>query len=286
MKKTICFAIVLLLFGIVANASEIDKLFELKEEEIDIANAAFIFAKDLYPDIDVNAYSAKVDALASRARLLTNGSKDPDQRIRALNTFLYQIEGFSYDRSPAAENKVENRFLHGILDTKKGSCANMPVLYLAVAQRLGYPIYPVAVPDHLFLRYVDPQLKKQNIEATSGGGYSPDEYYIKEFNINRVALNRGAYLRTMTKRQFLSDLLAEIAVHHGMRGETDKAIRYLEKATTINPTFPDHYELLRILYLRKSKQVSLDKVEKYRMLAKKNFIKAEELGFVERPQNN
>lgn len=280
MKKAICLAIVLLMFGTVTNASEIDKLLELKEEQIDIANAAFIFAKEFYPDLDVNVYSAKVDDLANRARLLTNGSKDPEQRIRALNSFLYQIEGFSYDRSPSADSKIENRLLHGLLDTKKGTCANMPVLYLAVAQRLGYPVYPVAVPDHLILRYVDPLLSNQNIEATSGGGYAPDEKYIRDFNINRVALHKGAYLRTMTRRQFLADLLAENAVNHGMRGKTDKAINYLEKAVTINPTFPDYYESLRILYLRKSKQVGLNEVEKYRQLAKKNFIKAEELGYV------
>lgn len=283
MKKLVYLLMVSFLFSTPAVASEIDKIIELREEQIDVGNAALVFAKEFYPSLDVKKYSKNIDGLVERARSFTNGSKDPEERIRALNTFLYEIEGFSYDRSPSAESKLENRFLNGLLDAKKGTCVNMPVLYLAVAQRLGYPVYPVAAPDHLFLRYVDPRLKKQNIEATSGGGFSPDEKYIRDFNISKVALSSGAYLRTMTYRQFLADLLCENAINLGMRGEIEKAIKYLEKAVILNPSFPDYYEQLRILYLIKSKQVNTMESEKYRKKAKQNFFKAEELGFV--PKN-
>jgi len=265
---------------VLANSSKIAELLELPEDRIDIGIAALTFAKEVFPNIDIEAYSKKLDLLAAKARRLAKGRQDPDGRIRALNTLLYQVEGFGYDHSTAADEKIENRFLNGILDTKKGTCVTLPMLYLAVAQRLGYPVYPVAAPDHLFLRYVDDSLKEQNIEATSGGGYASDETIIRDFHISQHAIQRGAYLRTMTYRQFLADLLAENAIFLSRNGNLDKAIGYLEKAVQINPQFPDYYELLRSCYAEKSKKVDGDLTRKYRSKADGYFRKAIELGLV------
>jgi hypothetical protein len=72
--------------------------------------------------------------------------------------------------------------------------------YVAVAQRLGWPVYPVSVPDHSFVRYVDPALKDQNIETTSNGGYVPDGIYVKDFVVSEKGRKSGAYFRTLTYR--------------------------------------------------------------------------------------
>lgn len=158
-----------------AVASDIDKLMALPEGKIDIGIAALTLAKEFYPNLDVAAYSAKIDALADKVRWMARGTQDPETRIRVLNTVLFRQEGFHYDRNPFSRAKEEYYFLNGILDTKQGICYTMPLLYVAVAQRVGYPIYPVAAPDHLFVRYADPTFKKQNIETTSGGKYFPDQ---------------------------------------------------------------------------------------------------------------
>jgi|CXWL01.1.fsa_nt_gi regulator of sirC expression with transglutaminase-like and TPR domain len=262
-----------------ASASDIDMLLQVPEHKIDVGFSALVFAKDLHPDLDVAAYSRQIDALAHRARIVAKGSKDPDYRIRALNTFIFKIEGFTYDHSKDANSKIENRFLNGLLDTKKGTCVTLPLLWMAIAQRLGYPVYPVAAPDHLFLRYVESDLKYSNIEATSGG-FSPDEELIKDFKITGKALKSGAYMRTMTYRQFLGDLLSETAVNLAVRGNTDKAIRYLKKAVQLNPQFAENHDTLRALYLQKSKQVDGDLVAKYQSKAQQHFMRSEELGLI------
>ena len=189
-----------------AEASEVDKLLEMSEKKIDIGIVALTLAKEVYPDLDVKAYSAKIDKLVKKIKDFTEGKTDPTYRIGALNTYLYKYEKFRYDFSEIDNSKLENRYLNGILDTKRGTCVTMPLLYLAVAQRLGYPVYPVAAPDHLFLRYVDPKLKKQNIEATGGGGYSPDEIYKKDLGITEKGIKSGSYLRTLTYRELFSRL--------------------------------------------------------------------------------
>jgi regulator of sirC expression with transglutaminase-like and TPR domain len=110
----------------------------LPEDQIDIGIAALTFAKEIYPEIDIAAYSRRIDALADQVRRLANGTTDPERRIRVMNTVFFRMEGFHYDRDPFSRVKLEYYFLNGILDTKQGICYTMPLLYVAVAQQLSH----------------------------------------------------------------------------------------------------------------------------------------------------
>ncbi len=213
----------------------IAKLAALPEAEIDIGKAALILAKDVFPDLDIQAYSVKIDQIVTAVRSLTQGSVDPDHRIRVLNTYLYLQWGMAYDFSDLYVQKLKNRYINGILDNKKGSCVSMPLLYLAVSQRLGYPVYPVSVPDHIFLRYVDFRLAQANIEATGGGGYSPDEKYIADLNISERGIEKGTYLKTLTYREFVGMLISQNGITWWRKNDVIKCIHYLKLALELNP---------------------------------------------------
>jgi regulator of sirC expression with transglutaminase-like and TPR domain len=258
----------------------IQKQLQLSEDKIDIAVAAFTFAKEFYPNLDIASYSKRIDQIADKARQLAQGTTDPETRIRILNTVIHQREGFRYDRSPFARSRQDYYFLNGILDTKQGICYTIPLLYVAVAQRLGYPLYPVLAPDHIFVRYVDPNFTEQNIETTSGGKYFPDEYYIRSFAVSKRGIKSGSYLRTLTYRQFLGYMLAGSAVMHGRHGESFKAIAYLEKAAQLDPRFADHYDNLRIVYAELS-EVNPPLATTFREKAETYARKAREQGFVD-----
>lgn len=259
---------------------EIDKLFALPEEKIDVGMAALIIAKEIYPYLDIKAYSAKIDTLAANVRLLTKGSLDPDWRVRVLNTYLFRTEGFRYDKDDVYVTKRDNRYLNGILDTKKGSCVTLPLLYLSVAQRLGYPVYAVSAPMHYFLRYADPKFKEQNIEATSGGGYNPDEEYIAVLQISKTALKSGAYMRTMSHKEFLADLLAQNATYWARKGDIKRSVRYLEKCNKLKPKSADIVKVLGIAYNDYSIMAaeSEAEAEEYRMKSERYIRKAHEMG--------
>lgn len=272
-----------------AFGADIDNLLTLPEKRIDIGIAALTFAKEVYPDIDIKAYSAKLDEMVRKAKVLAKGSTDPDYRIRALNTYLYKVEGFGYDKADPNAEKLQNRYLNGILDTKKGSCVTLPLLYLAIAQRLGYPVYPVSVPQHFFLRYVDTQLKNQNIEASGGGGYVPDDEYIEVLQVSKKALKNGAYLRTLTYREYLADLLSEEAIYWAIQKKYKKAIHYLELSVKINPKSPEIHSTLGKVYANYSKLLEEEseegRAEQYRLKAETCFEKADNLGIVKLSKN-
>jgi hypothetical protein len=75
-------------------------------------------------------------------------------------------------------------FIHGIIAGAGGTCASMPVMYVAVGRRLGYPLKLVQTRGHLFMRWDDPQGKcfgfpeTFNVEGAGDGiaSYHDDHY--------------------------------------------------------------------------------------------------------------
>jgi hypothetical protein len=111
-------------------------------------------------------------------------------------------------------------FLNGILGPRRsGSCSSMPVLYVAVGRRLGYPLKLVTTADHVFVRW-DDGTNRLNIEG-SGAGFSsfPDDHYKlwpRKISDSEIAAN--GYLRSLSPPE-------ELAFFMSMRGHcfTDTA---------------------------------------------------------------
>jgi len=253
----------------------------LPEKKIDVGIAALTFAKEFYPEIDVTAYSRKIDALANQVKRMANGTEDPEQRVRVMNTVLFRMEGFHYDLDPFSRSRQEYYFLNGILDTKQGICYTLPLLYIAVAQRVGYPIYPVSVPDHIFVRYVDPKFKEQNIEVTSRGKYYDDASYIEDFAISSRGLKSGAYLRTMTYREFLGQMLSANAYYWARKGYGKRGIAYFEKSVELYPTCATCYFNLSSAYAGLSEANQGEWSLKFKEKSKQYELKLKQLGYVD-----
>lgn len=116
-------------------------------------------------------------------------------------------------------------FIHGLTHEKGiGTCSSMPVFYVAVGRRLGYPLKLVTAKGHLFARW-DEGDKSFNIEATSIGFVSfPDDYYRSwpvTFTLEEEIAE--SYLKSLTPTQ-------ELAVFLSIRGHCLRAQKDYLKA--------------------------------------------------------
>ena len=192
--------------------TELGSILGLSESELEgvsISRINLLVAKEIFPGLNVEAYEAKLKGLAQDVRMTIAkygiDPKDPDQGIRAINTTLYLEKELKYAKLGSAQDVVylnqdpRNLFLNGLLDRMTGTCISMPVLYIALGEELGYPIYGVNAGDHMFCRWDDGTFMT-NIEPTGGGGWSPDEDYIRDMEVTDKQLKTGAYMRTLTKR--------------------------------------------------------------------------------------
>jgi hypothetical protein len=120
---------------------------------------------------------------------------------------LEPLDDFQPDKEFCADSK--DVFLHGLTGpTAMGTCASMPVLYVAVGRRLGYPLSLVTTKNHLFLRWEDDHTRL-NVEATTHGFASYDDDYYKTwpFKITDQEIEADGYLKSMTPNEDLACFL-------------------------------------------------------------------------------
>jgi len=128
-------------------------------------------------------------------------------------------------------------FVHGLLtDNHYGTCASMPVLFAAVAQRLGYPVRLASTKGHLYVRYEEGD-RHFNVEATSPG-YSvyPDEHYKNwPVPISGEEIQEHHFLQPLGGRELLADFLSTRAVCLRAAGRLDQAREALAVACKLAP---------------------------------------------------
>lgn len=253
---------------------------QIADDGIDVGRTALLLGREIEPAIDVDAYSARIDDLAAQVRELNGGSPDPDRRIRALNTVLYQQAGFRADRNLSLQRKPEQYHLHHVLETKQGNCLSLPILYVAVAQRLDWPVHLVHVPDHTFVRYVARSFGEANIETTSGGGFVSDDRYARDFRVSDTGLESGAYLRALTHRESLGDLHEINAITLGRRGRLLEAIEHFDRAVQYNPRLVTAWANLAAAHAMMAKRSSGSVAARHRHLALACRRRRDALGFV------
>lgn len=160
--------------------------------------------------------------------------------------------GIGYSRDVQVGNHAD-LFVPGLIDTKRGTCSNMPVLYLAVAHRLGWPLKAVVAADHMWCRW-DDGTKRFNLEATSTksgtgeGSFStpPDEAYQTDFNIPAKAVEVGSDMSTLTARQTLGVYLQQRSAYYRELGKWAEAEEDLLLARVC---FPENRDIFRNLLM-------------------------------------
>lgn len=127
-------------------------------------------------------------------------SYDPSRKAAVLNNG--DQDGFFADSA--------NVFLHGLLGPKRqGTCSSMPVLYVAVGRRLGYPLKLVTTKGHLFVRW-EGAGERFNVEATSHGlnRFSDDYYRHWPFTITAGEEALEGYLKSLSVEEELACFLS------------------------------------------------------------------------------
>ncbi len=227
----------------------IDRILRLKDDEIDIGTAALLLSRKWSNAKSVHRYRGKLDDMAEDIldRLKKKHIAKVDYRAVAfINDYLYNEMGFT---SIATADNPDDLFLHNVLDTRRGYCLSLSVLYLAIAERIGLQLHGVVVPGHFFVRYDDGR-KRFNIETTSMGRSASDSHYITKFKAPKRP--DSLYMTNLTKRQTLGCFFNNLGNSYNTVGDIDNAQLELERAVRVNPALAEAHTNLGNIYLRKT----------------------------------
>ncbi len=140
---------------------------------------------------------------------------EPRFRIQALVTYLQRDLGLRFRmdrRSDDAVYEPADSFLHGIIQGQGGTCGSLPVLYVAVGRRLGYPLMLAMTRGHLYVRWdALPSGECFNIEASGDGvSFFPDDYYRTDrFEMAPETEAACGYLQSLSPREELAIFLVQ-----------------------------------------------------------------------------
>ena len=190
-------------------------------------------------NLDLNQCLGRLDNLARYVRQETDRNyhrfrEHPDEfkgnegyyRMMMMITVLQQDLGIHYNPAharPPGEpfesdqdffGDSKDVFIHGLTrESGMGTCSSLPVFYVALGRRLGYPLKLVRAKGHLFVRWVEDN-RSFNTEATSAGfvSHTDEEYRQWPFPFTAAEEQSESYLKPLTPVQELSTFL-------GIRGQ-------------------------------------------------------------------
>lgn len=157
-------------------ATSEEEVLTLDPEQIDLGRAVFL--AQFSDEEKLKNYEAVLDLMALQIRARLSPSSTPKDKIRAMNDFIFDEMGYRFPPHSLYAKDVDlYTFLPSVLDSRRGVCLGVSVLYICLAQRLGLNLEMITPPGHIYVRYRDGN-SIINIETTARGIDTDSEVYL------------------------------------------------------------------------------------------------------------
>src|SRR3990170_5723528 len=235
------------------NQSEARRLFaemlSRKDEEIELAKAALLFAKEEYSDLDVEKYLTKLELMSEEIKRRVSHNSDPHSLISEINRYLFTEEGFRGNEDDYYDPR--NSFLNDVLDIKTGIPITLSVLYIEIASRLGLTLLGVGFPGHFIVKYsgmegeilVDP-FNKGRILSIKDCKEILDRIYGGRMQFH------SEFLQPVTKKEILSRMLHNLKGIYLNSTNYLKALSIVDMILLIDPEVMDELRDRGLLYYK------------------------------------
>jgi len=220
-----------------------------EDARIDLARACLMIAQDAYPGLEVERYLGEIERMAIRLRGRQPAAGRPEERVAALNQFLFDDLGFWGNTEDYYDPR--NSYLNDVIDRKTGIPITLAVLYMELGRRVGLPLEGVSFPGHFLVRL---RLRGGVLVLDPfTGGATQSEAELRERlqrvipegvadNLPVAELPLDQFLEPASNRQILARVLRNLK---GIYRETDKPERMLDVLNRMLLVAPDASAELR-----------------------------------------
>lgn len=202
------------------------QLVSRPDEQIDLAGAALLIAREEYPGLEIERYVEKLDALAGE--LGRRVSESAIERVAAgLSQLLFAEEGFRGNSDDYYDPK--NSFLNEVLDRRTGIPISLSAVYIEVARRAGFRAFGVGLPGHFLVRLEDPQAGPL-VDPFHGGAVVSEaecQERLDRIYDGRVKLE-ASMLEPCGRRAMLVRMLRNLKAIYLKNEEHERALRVVE----------------------------------------------------------
>jgi regulator of sirC expression with transglutaminase-like and TPR domain len=219
-----------------------EKIVSEKEERIDLARACLMIAQDAYPDLVVDRYLGEIERWAIRLRGRLPAEGGAEERVIALNQFLFGDLGFTGNTREYYDPR--NSYLNEVIDRRTGIPITLAVLYMEVGRRIGLPLAGVSFPGHFLVRL---KLRGGTLVLDPFSDGAPlAEHELRERlqrvipegvggNVPVAALPLDQFLEPASKRQILARVLRNLKGIYRDAGKPERMLDVLNRMLLVAP---------------------------------------------------
>jgi regulator of sirC expression with transglutaminase-like and TPR domain len=173
---------------------------------INLVRLMLEFAVDAYPDLDRRHWLNEIQRLGedARQRVAELGPQATlRQKLQSVSDFLFREQGFHGNREQYYDPC--NSYLNEVLTRRTGIPITLGIVYLAVAQAAGLPVYGISAPGHFVLGcsdldeelFIDPfndgdvlgrNACRRRVERINGEPDSMTEEYFRPASVREIAV--------------------------------------------------------------------------------------------------
>jgi len=204
------------------------------EDQINLAQAALYIAGEEYPDLDVEEYLNGLDSMADEVAERLTAERYPLKIIRELNRYLFEDLGFVGNAKDYYDPR--NSYLNDVIERRTGIPITLSLIYLEVAQRIGFPMAGVGMPGHFLIR---PKVEEMQVFVDP---FHRGEILFPEDCRERLSQVYGhpvelrpEFLQTVGPRAFLARMLTNLKMIYLKQGDLERTLAAVERILLLLP---------------------------------------------------
>jgi regulator of sirC expression with transglutaminase-like and TPR domain len=238
-----------------------------EETRIDLGKAALTIATSDYPNLNIDAYLSRIDALATSAAARLGSDADVYRSITVLNFVLFQEHGFRGNREHYFDPR--NSFLNEVLDRRTGIPISLSVLYMEVAQRVGLSLQGVGFPGHFLVKYIGDNEEIVVDPFNQGEILSQKRLETMLYRLygDKIAFDPDL-LEPISKKQILRRMLNNLKIIYLRQNDLIKGLSIVDRLMVLDPASGEDIRDRGLIYLQlECFKQALEDLESYLRLA-------------------
>jgi regulator of sirC expression with transglutaminase-like and TPR domain len=256
------------------------------DEDMDLALAALLVAKEEYPQLPMERYLARLDQLAEETRDRLDDETAPPVVLQELLATVYSRHHFKGNRE--AYYDPRNSFLNDVLDRGLGIPLTLGIVLLEVGWRLDLPLEGVNFPGHFLVRYKGDAVRLL-VDPYDGGAlrFEDQSQELLDRVYGGMIRVHDSFLRAASRREMVLRLLTNLkSVYLNVRDHR-RALAAVERLLVIRPIAPGEIRDRGVILARMGrKEEALQQLEAYLSVAPEAADSHRIQGLVEELKSN
>jgi regulator of sirC expression with transglutaminase-like and TPR domain len=207
------------------------------ERDLELGRAVLFIAQEEYPQLPVERYMMRFDALAEAAKDRLDNETAAPVVLRELIHTLYEREGFRGNTE--SYHDPRNSLLNDVLDRRLGIPMTLGIVMLEVGWRLDLPLEGVNFPGRFLVRYKG-ATEHLLVDPFDGGRirFEDEAQELLDKVYGGMVRMQDQFLRLATKRDMIHRLLVDLKGLYVNVHDDERALRTIERLLLLRPDSP------------------------------------------------